>query len=234
MTKFKLFFLFLLVTVLISSVKSQDCTVYFPEKIGTEMETTAYDKKGKVTSISRFKILEVNQTEKGQEIRAESEIEIPDEKDPVVRKSEVVFYCKDGKFYIDMEQYLKDMNMEAYESMDISMESQDMELPANPKAGDVLEDGNLTVVVRNNNVKLVTMTIDIVNRVVESIEEVTTPAGTFECFKLNYDVKSKIGFIKQNYKNSVWYAKEVGAVKSEIYDKKGKLNGTTLLTKFRK
>lgn len=198
------------------------------------METTAYDKKGKVTSISRFKILEVNQTEKGQEIRAESEIEIPDEKDPVVRKSEVVFYCKDGKFYIDMEQYLKDMNMEAYESMDISMESQDMELPANPKAGDVLEDGNLTVVVRNNNVKLVTMTIDIVNRVVESIEEVTTPAGTFECFKLNYDVKSKIGFIKQNYKNSVWYAKEVGAVKSEIYDKKGKLNGTTLLTKFRK
>ena len=81
---------------------------------------------------------------------------------------------------------------------------------------------------------MVTMTIEIVNRVVESIEEVTTPAGTFECFKLNYDVKSKIGFIKQNYKNSVWYAKGIGAVKTETYDKKGKLDGTTLLTKFKK
>jgi len=233
MTKIKLFFLFLLVTVLISSVKSQDCTMYFPDKVGSEIETTAYDKKGKTTSISRFKVLELNQTERGLEIRAESEIEIPDEKEPVFSKSEVVFYCKDGKFYIDMEQYLKDLNMEAYESMDISIESQNMELPANPKAGDVLGDGNLTVVVKNNNIKLVTMTIDILNRIVESIEEVTTPAGTFECFKLNYDIKSKIGFIKQNYKNSVWYAKGIGAVKTETFDKKGKLDGTTLMTRFK-
>lgn len=216
-----------------SSVKSQDCTMYFPDKIGSEIETTAYDKKGKITSISRFKILDLNQTERGLEIRAASEIEIPDEKDAVISKSEVVFYCKDGKFYIDMEQYLKDLNMEAYESMDISIESQDMELPANPKAGDVLGNGNLTVVVRNNNIKLVTMTIEIVNRVVELIEEVTTPAGTFECFKLNYDIKSRIGFIKRNYKNSVWYAKGVGAVKTETFDKKGKLDATTLLTKFK-
>lgn len=207
--------------------------MYFPDKIGSEIETTAYDKKGKITSISRFKILDLNQTERGLEIRAASEIEIPDEKDAVISKSEVVFYCKDGKFYIDMEQYLKDLNMEAYESMDISIESQDMELPANPKAGDVLGNGNLTVVVRNNNIKLVTMTIEIVNRVVELIEEVTTPAGTFECFKLNYDIKSRIGFIKRNYKNSVWYAKGVGAVKTETFDKKGKLDATTLLTKFK-
>ena len=234
MTKIKLFSLLLLLTVIIPSVKSQDCTMYFPDKTGSEIETTAYDKKGKITSISRFTVLEVNQTKNGQEIKAEIDIEIPDEKEPVNRKSEVIFYCKDGKFYIDMEQYLKDMNMEAYESMDISMESQDMELPANPKAGDVLGDGSLTVVVKNNNVKLVTMTIEIVNRLIELIEEVTTPAGTFECFKLNYDVKSKIGFIKQNYKNSVWYAKEVGAVKTETFDKKGKLNGTTLLTGYKK
>lgn len=207
--------------------------MYFPDKIGSEIETTAYDKKGKITSISRFKILDLNQTERGLEIRAASEIEIPDEKDAVISKSEVVFYCKDGKFYIDMEQYLKDLNMEAYESMDISIESQDMELPANPKAGDVLGNGNLTVVVRNNNIKLVTMTIEIVNRVVELIEEVTTPAGTFECFKLNYDIKSRIGFIKRNYKNSVWYAKGVGAVKTETFDKKGKLDATTLLTKLK-
>ena len=233
MTKIKLFLLFFILTILTSSVKSQDCTMYFPDKIGSEIETTAYDKKGKITSISSFKILEVRQTEKGQEIRAESEIVIPDEKDAVISKGEVVFYCKDGKFYIDMDQYLKDLNLEAYESMDVSIDSRDMELPANPKVGDVLEDGNLTVVVRSNNIKIATMTIDISNRVVELIEDVTTPAGTFECFKLNYDIKSKIGFIKQNYKNSVWYAKGVGAVKSESYDKKGKLDGTTLLTKFK-
>ncbi len=53
-------------------------------------------------------------------------------------------------------------------------------------------------------------------------EEITTPAGTYDCFVVEQKYSMKSGFAKSEGVNKVWYAKGTGAVKTENYDKKGK------------
>ena len=82
-----------------------------------------------------------------------------------------------------------------------------------------------------------TMTIKILNRKVESKESITTPAGTFSCFKITYDMESstKIMGMNTNVKlSSIDYLAEgIGVVKTESYDKKGELSGYSLLTAYK-
>lgn len=54
-------------------------------------------------------------------------------------------------------------------------------------------------------------------------EEITTPAGTYNCFVVEQKYTMKSGFSKSEGMNKTWYAKGIGVVKTENYDKKGKL-----------
>jgi len=77
------------------------------------------------------------------------------------------------------------------------------------------------------------ITIAITNRKVEAVENVTTPAGTFECYKISYDIDTKMMFTVK-VKGVEWYAKNVGLVKSESYSTDGKLMGSNLLVGVKK
>ena len=80
---------------------------------------------------------------------------------------------------------------------------------------------------------IMNMSVSITNRKVEAVENITTPAGTFECYKITYDVATKM-MINVKMKATEWYAKNVGMVKSESYTSDGKLAGSTLLTGLKK
>jgi hypothetical protein len=75
------------------------------------------------------------------------------------------------------------------------------------------------------------MTINITNRKVVGIESVTVPAGTYNCYKITYDIETKLG-IKVSSSAIQWMNKGAGSVKTETYDKKGKLLGSTVLKEF--
>lgn len=61
-------------------------------------------------------------------------------------------------------------------------------------------------------------------------ETVTVPAGTFECWVLEYATDSKMAIVKSQSRTETWLAKGVGEVKSVTYDKKGKVLSTVELT----
>jgi hypothetical protein len=73
-----------------------------------------------------------------------------------------------------------------------------------------------------------TMVVKVYDRKVEAVEDVTTPAGTFSCYKLSYTVESKTMFTIIA-KSTDWIAKRVGVVRSESFDKNGKLTGYMVL-----
>ena len=77
---------------------------------------------------------------------------------------------------------------------------------------------------------IMNMFVNITNRKVEGKESVTTPAGTFDCFKITYDIETKFG-VKIERNAIEWIAKNVGTVRSESY-KGDKLEGYTELTKL--
>ena len=63
-----------------------------------------------------------------------------------------------------------------------------------------------------------------------AIEDVTTPAGTFKGYKMEEVQTNKVLVSTKSFRIVTWYAKNIGCVKQEVYDKKGKLLRTLELT----
>jgi hypothetical protein len=141
--------------------------------------------------------------------------------------------CEDGTFYVDMQNFIDPKSMQAFKDMEVSVNSNDMMYPAGLAPGDSLPDASVTVSAATGGVSLLNLLINISNRQVIGTESVTVPAGTFECFKITYNVETKMMFkiysVVTEYVNM-----GVGNVKTETYDKKGKLLGSTLLTELKK
>lgn len=107
-----------------------------------------------------------------------------------------------------------------------------MVLPAGMSPGQQLKDASFTL--EMTSPIPVTMTSNITNRKVDAIEQVTTPAGTFECVKVSYDTFSKVAFIKTEGRTVEWYTPNIGIVRSEYYDKKGRVTSIHELSYVKK
>ncbi|MFO7721661.1 MAG: hypothetical protein R6V49_00405 [Bacteroidales bacterium] len=142
--------------------------------------------------------------------------------------------CQNGVYSVSMDQFFDENLLAPYEGMEIAIESENLELPVKPVAGQKLKDGYVLVKVMSNGIVIMTINVNVTNRQVVAIEDLTTPAGTFSSAKITYDVESKFGFIKSKSQGAEWYARNVGLVKSETYDKKGKLESYTLITAMSK
>ncbi|MDF1550733.1 MAG: hypothetical protein P1P88_23120 [Bacteroidales bacterium] len=226
-----LIYLFLSVSFLLigTALNAQDCDFYFPHEKGTTIETTNYDKKGDETGKSTATILENTTIGNATVVKVASEYK--DVKGDSTLKHEFTVKCENGEFYINMDSYLNQQSMSAYQNMEVDIDVEQMTLPSNLKAGQILGNGRVTAKVSNSGINIMTMNVDITNRKVDGFEKVTTPAGTFDCVKISYDMEMKMMF-KIKMSGVQWFAKNVGAVKTESYNKKGKLEGSSLITKI--
>lgn len=118
------------------------------------------------------------------------------------------------------------MNLTELEGFRI--ESTDMQFPSGMTVGQQLKDASIQLSL--DGPVPVNMVSNISNRKVESRESVTTPAGTFDCYKISYDLFSKVSIVKTEGRVVEWYAPGVGLVRSESYNKKDKLLGFNELT----
>jgi len=223
-----LFFAFLLMSAM---AYSQSCNYYFNLPEGSKLVYHHFDKKDKLSSITDYKIMSIKKT--GDAMLAEINTIVKDDKGEVISDGDISFTCQNGNMLIDMNNYLNQEMMEAYESMDVSIEGDKLGVPAGLKVGDKLDDGSISVKVSSAGMNIANMTVQIQNRIVETKEEVETPAGTFSCYKISSDINTKMMF-EINTRTVEWYSPEVGMVKSETYDKKDKLSGKTVLQQVEK
>ena len=98
-------------------------------------------------------------------------------------------------------------------------------LPSELKVGQSVPDGKINI-----KVKSVGASFLITDRKVVAIEDVTTPAGTFKGYKMEEVQTNKVLVSTKSFRIVIWYAKNIGCVKQEVYDKKGKLLRTLELT----
>lgn len=141
--------------------------------------------------------------------------------------------CEGGEFYVDMQSMVDPKSMEAFKGMEVSVESKDLIYPAGLTAGQVLPDASITISAATGGVSLLNLVINITNRQVVGTESVTVPAGTFDCYKITYAFETKMMF-KINATVTEYVNMGVGNVKTETFDKKGNLSGTTLLVELKK
>lgn len=215
-----------LISLISINLTAQNCNDFFSFKKGNCIEYIHNNAKGKTESISKMTISDVSINE--GIITLKTDNVYYDDKEKETYTFQQTYYCQDGIISFDMSNMFDPKTMEGYKDMQVSLTSDKLDLPNSLSVGQTLKEGNATMIVSNQGMKLMTMTIRVYNRKVEANETISVPAGTYDCFKITYDVESKVLFKIQG-KAAEWYAKGIGMVKQETYDNKGKLTGSTLL-----
>ena len=96
-------------------------------------------------------------------------------------------------------------------------------IPEDPSVGQKLADCSVEI-------PGILTTANFSNVRISRRESVTVPAGTFDCWVLEYATDTKMAIVKSQSRTETWLAKGVGEVKSVTYDKKGKVLSTVELT----
>ncbi len=204
----------------------QDCEIYNEYKEGTSTKMVNYDDKDKPTGYTISTVVEKTSIPGGLSLLFH---QVYSDYKEYNFESDFRISCENGEVKVDMAKFLDPNSMTAYEGMEFDIVADDISIPKNAVAGDVLNDGTVTVTVNTGTPVKVTLAVTVSNRVVAGKETVTTPAGSFDCIKITYDVLSQIGFIKIKSGAAEYYNKKNGIIRSESYNKKGKLMSYSVL-----
>lgn len=229
-SKMNLFTLSIILMLLTQFLNAQDCRLYFPDKKGAIREMKSYDQKNKLTSVAKQEILDKKVSGNDVSITVRSTNFSADDKEVYTADLELV--CENGVFKFDMKNFLDPNTMSAYKDMGLEITGDNLLYPSGFKVGDALPDGTITMKVKSNEMTVMNITLTISNRKVEGNETINTEAGTFPCYKITYDTTSKVGFISVNTSVAEWIAESVGVVRTESYNRKGRLIGYSVLTKY--
>jgi hypothetical protein len=206
---------------------SQNCNFYYLQD-GKTAEITFYSKKGDESGKSVYAITSASKT--GSVTTATVASEVFSKKGKSVAKAINNVKCENGMLMVDMKAFISPEQAEQIKA-DAKASEVYLAYPANMKVGDALPDGTMNLDIQQNNGMKSNVDIKITNRKVDGQESVTTPAGTWNCFKITYHSAVRIALmgigIPVKADVTEWFAPNFGVVKTET--SKG---ATTVLTKF--
>lgn len=226
----KLLCLIILALSSITIVQAQ-CNEYYTLQEGSEWEFEHHNGKGKLTGRNQQKVIAFTKAASGFDATVNSVMF--DEKGKELMKGDLQFKCDNGTMYIDMRNFVSEEQLKAFSSYEMKVESENLEIPSRLSEGQSLNNGSITITASGGPFPM-KMTVTIKDRKVEAKENVTTPAGTFDCYKISskMTMQNQMGVTMTTEFSSIeWIAPRVGVVKSESYNKNGKLNGYTVLSK---
>ena len=220
----------LFLSISFSQLFSQECQPYYLADEGAVREMASYDKKDKLTGTTVQTVKEIRVS--GDKTEWTIGTVSKDDKGKEISSGDLHMSCEEGIFKMDMKNFVDEETLKSFEGMEITMDATDLDYPAVLTPGQVLKDGDITIKVSNQGMPVMTMVVRIYDRKVEAVEDITTPAGTFSCYKMTSTIETKTMFTIVA-KSTDWIAAKVGSVRSESYDKAGKLTGYMVLTSLK-
>jgi len=194
---------------------SQDCKNYFYLQNNKTIEITIANKKGEASGKQVYTVS--NFQSSGGTSTSTVNSEMFDKKGKSITKSVSTVKCMNGVMMMDMKMSMPQTGQDVG-STDAKAENVYLEYPALMKVGDVLKDGHMEIETDNKGMKQ-TLSLDITNRKVEGNESITTPAGTWQCFRISNNTKMKIKTmgigIPMNMDVTEWFVPGFGIVKTE-------------------
>ncbi len=207
-----------------------NCNAYFPFEEGMEMEYANFNRNGKLESTSTQRVTLVEDTDGGAV--AKVAFRLTDKKGKALTDGEYDVTCADNTLMFDVSNMLPAEMMAGFGAMDVSVTGDAMQLPAQLEVGMALPDASTVIEAGSSGINVMKMTVDITDRQVAARETVETPAGNFDCFKVTYNISSKMMLVNQTFQAAEWYADGIGVVRSESYNKNGKLQSYMELQRF--
>ena len=196
---------------------------YFATQSGSQVTYSIYDSKGDLRG---------SYDETVKSINAES-------LDDISVVLEQVYFDKDGQHLLkdkssNLSLYIKEGEVTAQlETIKKGLITQDLmvrgcviNVPSDIKSGDKLPDRTLSI-----KIGKIGGTISLTERKVLGMESVTVPAGTFQAAKVQEKQKTRVAIVTEEVTIITWMVKDLGCVRQESYDSKGRLVQTIEMVK---
>jgi len=221
----------IVLTLLLNNLYSQNCTCYYPQSETTKWQTDSY--KGKECIKECVNLYKVTGKESKDGVSSYTIENACYNLDNTLRYTvNYTMKCKDNYYYIDPKVLVDPLILKKYKDYNVSITGEGIDMPKDLSTGQDLSNLDFKVVISNNGQTFYTSTIKITNREVAAVENVSTSAGSFECYKITYNLEIN-SYLKTQFTVTDWYAKNTGLVKSETKDLKKKLVAKTELKKFK-
>lgn len=207
------------------AASAQDCSNYYFFQQNKTIEMTIYNKKGSETGKQVYKVSDVKNN--GGNVSATIQTELFDKKGKSTATSTGEYKCTGGVVMVNMKMVVPQQSMEQFKNAEVKADDIYLEYPSNMKVGDQLKDGNFSMEITNGGLKQ-NFNMIMSDRKVEGRESVTSPAGTWECYKISYKAKMTIKTagigIPVSFDGIEYFAPGFGVVKTESK------HGSTLIT----
>ena len=189
---------------------------------------TISNKKGEESGKMTYAVSESKKN--GSSITAMINSEFVDAKGKTISKATNNVKCENGVMQMDMKTFIPPVQSEQMKTGEAKAADVYLEYPSNMNLGDQLKDGQFNMNYESTSGLKSSIEISITERKVEGKESVTTPAGTWECYRISAKNKiiSKTAGIGFPIKMDVveWFAPGFGIVKTE--SKTGKTEITSI------
>jgi hypothetical protein len=226
-SKFKIYVALFLVVFTCFSFDLLNCDGYYATQKGRILEMKATDNKNKVTGKSVIEIVE-NKHEGGKNIAVVKNI-ATDLKKNKTTESSYELVCDDMGISINIIKTVQDNLKKSNQLNQTTVTGNNPIYPNEMKVGQTLPESKIKIDIKGE----ISMEsgVKIYDRKVIATEKLSVEGGTFDCVVITYTEETSF-VVSKTKKYKVWMAKGVGIVKSEEYDKKGKLEKIIELTKL--
>ncbi|OWP65127.1 hypothetical protein CDA63_01875 [Hymenobacter amundsenii] len=197
------------------------------------------DAKGKTTGHIRQRVVSLGTEQNKKETLTTATALLKsgsyDERNRLLFLRDLTFRCRRDTAFTDGLAQLNPDQLSSFRDRIFTYSPTPLAWPNQPAVGSELPQGGISVDVRSSAVDIAQVYTTVRKRRVTGQEPVTTPAGTFECYKVEAERESgTIARADIKLRTTVrvidYYVPGMGIVRSEVYDKKGKLEQVQLLT----
>ncbi len=215
-----------------SFVMAQDgCMQFFPAKQGAVLVNKTYDAANNLLSTMTYRVTKAYQYESGTEV--EINFTLTDSKGKTVDQGTMKARCDDGTFYLNMANRTLTPDVMKMLGNDTELVGDFLDYPDafnsdDPYSGNLsMTGGQFTI--RNKDNKKEAISVRMFDRKYVTTEPVNTPAGHFYAAKVSFNFETVQNKKSTVHKGMEWYAPNAGIIRSETYDKDGKLKNYTVL-----
>ncbi|TVQ93074.1 MAG: hypothetical protein EA393_02620 [Bacteroidetes bacterium] len=223
-----------LISLISTAVFAQMCDLYFPLVESNGVQFQSFDRRDRLQGTQDLMVKEV--INHADRIEAVINTKYYDNRENFQHESDFTVICKGNEIILDIQSVIDQSMLQGFQDMEVEMSGIDIVFPDNPSVGQELEDASMTISVSSGGMKLTEMTFTIRDRKIEGMETITTPAGTFEAFKITSEMHTEsrtMGISHRITMTSIdYWAEGVGTVRSESYNSRGRLESYTLLSKI--
>lgn len=196
---------------------------FFGYKEGVRLTYADLDKKGKPTAHS---VNEITKLEGEAPFNCTVEYTVSlldDKKNPLGIEMVQSYSIRNGIVTFDEDSFAGQM----LQGMEVKISGTLFRLPSNAKVGDTFEDYSILI-----NMGGIRSTAHVTNIRITAEETLTIDGVDIECVVVENNTASKAIGIKSEGTQKIWYGRGYGAVRTETYDKKGKILTTNALVEI--